>query len=243
MGHCANIRRLIQVIRMGKERMSSWLRWSLGLSVGAVVVVVPILHFRATYAHEKRLRIVTPGKFYRSGQLTTEGFRDAIRRYGIRTVINLQDENPDPLLPHDFYRRQSKTLESEVCRQEGARYVMLPFDLPTRLEAPHQHAKVIDEYRKILDDPESYPVLLHCLAGLHRTGLLTAVYRMEYEHWPVAVAVRELRANGFGDTAATSANDYVFAFLEHYRPRWQVDTSSAAQMKKSDGPVAAGRRP
>jgi tyrosine-protein phosphatase SIW14 len=199
--------------------MPAWFRWTAGLTITLMIVVLPLVHFRATYAHAKRLRVVTPGKFYRCGQLTASGFREVFERYGIRTVINLQDENPDPRLPEGYYRTKPEVPESELCGRFGARYVLLIFDLPARDRAALEGPKVVDEFLKICDDPASYPILLHCKAGLHRTGLLTAVYRMEYEGWTVAEAVRELRANGFGDSAATSANDYVYAFLECYRPR------------------------
>jgi protein tyrosine/serine phosphatase len=199
--------------------MSRWLRWTLGLSLATLMVAVPFIHFRATYAHGKRLREVTAGRFYRCGQLTADGFHDAFRRYGIKTVINLQDENPDPLLPASMYRDKVKTPESEVCQKGGAKYVMLSFELPPRDKAPTQQAKTIDEFLKIADNPENLPILLHCKAGLHRTGLLTAIYRMEYEGWSKAEAMRELRANGFGDAAANTANDYVWAYIEHYTPR------------------------
>jgi hypothetical protein len=48
--------------------------------------------------------------------------------------------------------------------------------------------------------------------------LLAAVYRMEYDGWTKARAVRELRANGFGTFAATEANDYVKRFVVDYEP-------------------------
>lgn len=201
--------------------MPLWLRWSLGIAIFLMIAIVPFVHYRATYAHAKRLRVVTPGKFYRCGQLTAEGFREAIQRYGIRVVVNLQDEDPDPVLRVNYYRNQPATPESEVCAQAGARYVMLTFDLPARNVAhlPGQHPKVIDEFLRICDDSANLPVLLHCKAGLHRTGLLTAIYRIEYEGWSKGEALRELRANGFGDSAATSANDYVYAFIDVYEPR------------------------
>ena len=80
---------------------------------------------------------------------------------------------------------------------------------------------MIDDFLKICDDPANYPILIHCMAGLHRTGALTAVYRMEYEGWSVADAVRELRANGYGDRKATKANDYIYEYLFLYQPRNQ----------------------
>src|SRR4051812_29718289 len=99
--------------------MRGWLRWSLGLGVVAFLVVVPLLHFRATYAHSKRLRVVTPERFYRCGQLTADGFAEAFDHYHIKTVINLQDEDPDPLVPANMYREKQKTPESKVCEKGG----------------------------------------------------------------------------------------------------------------------------
>ena len=160
--------------------------------------------------------------------MTTSGFRDYLTRYHIRTVINLQYEYPDPLLDADVPDPlqpaswvRCSIPESQACRECAANYVVLNFDLPPRAVADHVRPKVVDDFCKILDDESSYPILLHCMAGLHRTGLLTAVYRMEYEHWPTADAVRELRANRFGDAACTTANDYVYAFMLHYQPRWK----------------------
>lgn len=224
--------------------MPTWLRWCLGIGIFLMIAIVPFLHYRATYAHGKRLRVVTPGKFYRCGQLTADGFREAIQVYGIKVVLNLQDENPDPLVPDNYYRTAHVTPESEVCRQAGARYVMLTFDLPARHLAhlEEHHPKVIDAFLKLCDDPANLPILLHCKAGLHRTGLLTAIYRIEYEGWTKAEALRELRANGFGDSAATSANDYIYAFLEVYQPRRLREQVKTGKLGKTGQPEAQARK-
>jgi protein tyrosine/serine phosphatase len=70
-----------------------------------------------------------------------------------------------------------------------------------------------------MDDPKSYPVLLHCKAGLHRTGVLSAIYRMEYNGWSRADALRELKAHGFGYFTANVSNPYVQQYLLNYQPR------------------------
>ena len=70
-----------------------------------------------------------------------------------------------------------------------------------------------------MDDPANYPVLIHCKAGLHRTGILVAVYRMEYEGWTPQAAIRELKDNGFGEFVCSSANNYVQEYILTYRPR------------------------
>jgi protein tyrosine/serine phosphatase len=192
-------------------------RWALGLGLAASIAVVPFVHYRAVYAHGKRFREVTPGRFYRSGQMTAEGFTDFVKRYHIRTVINLQDEYPDPDIRLHFLGGGT-IKESELCRQLGARYVHLPPDLIPRRQCPEHRPEAIDRFLALLDRNSTYPVLIHCKAGLHRTGVMTAVYRMEYENWSPSQAHRELKANGFGEFASTAANDYITQYILTYRP-------------------------
>jgi protein tyrosine/serine phosphatase len=70
-----------------------------------------------------------------------------------------------------------------------------------------------------MDDSNNYPLLVHCRAGLHRTGVITAVYRMEYEGWSPTAALRELKAHGFGEFASSSANMYIQQYVLSYQPR------------------------
>lgn len=195
----------------------SRIRWLLAFVLVALLTTVPILLHRHLYTQHKRFRIVTPGKVYRSGQMTVAGFTDAIQRHGIRTVINLQDEYPDPDVQKTVWGTETIP-ETELCRQLGVRYLYLPPKLISRRKALHQRSPSIDEYLKVMDDPETYPVLLHCKAGLHRTGVLVAAYRMEYEGWSRQRALRELRDNGFGLWNSTAANDYIMQYILTYQP-------------------------
>ena len=77
---------------------------------------------------------------------------------------------------------------------------------------------MIEEFLTLMDNPGTYPVLIHCRAGLHRTGVLAAVYRMEYQGWGPAAAFRELRRHGYGETNSTTANDYINQYVLSYRP-------------------------
>lgn len=198
--------------------MRAWRQWALGAGVMLVVIGVPAAYYRAMYAHAKRLRVVAEGKLYRSGQLTANGLRDAVRLYGIRTVINLQEENVDPYMPEAWLGKPS-IRESDLCEEYGINYYALfgGETLPQERFDRGERPKVIDQFLQILDDPKNYPVLLHCKAGLHRTGLLTAVYRIEYECWPTWRAVDELRANGFGTFAATTGNIYLVQYIDRYQ--------------------------
>ena len=87
-----------------------------------------------------------------------------------------------------------------------------------RKKVPAERPAAIDRYLELLDDPAVYPVLIHCRAGLHRTGCMAAVYRMEYEHFSRDAALRELKFHGFGEFNSTAANDYIVQYILTYRP-------------------------
>jgi tyrosine-protein phosphatase SIW14 len=197
--------------------MPAWKTWTLGLAVAFLVVVVPIVRYRHVYTHGKRLREVTPGYFYRSGLMTASGVEEAVSRFGIRTIVNLIDESPDPALPFGYFDMRS-IKESEICRSHGVRYLHLPPDLIPRGLIPEQRPAAIDKFLEVLDDPTNYPVLIHCKAGLNRTGIMTAVYRMEYCGFTWHQALDEMRANGFGEFTSTGANDYVKEYILSYHP-------------------------
>lgn len=208
---------------------SLW-RWTLGLGITALVTMVPFVYYRYDYTYAKRLREVDPGRLYRSGQLTAPGFAAAVARYHLKTIINLQNEYPDPDIALGYFT--SRTVkESALCEQLGVHYVFIEPDLISRTLVPAQHPRAIDEVLKILDDPASYPVLFHCRAGLHRTGIMTAIYRMEYQGWSPRRAIAELKANGFGEWPCSSANDYITQYVLTYRPRSAM-TNAQVRMTK-----------
>ena len=99
---------------------------------------------------------MTEGKMYRSGCLTAEGFRDAVQHFGIRTIINLRDEAPDPDLPRNYFDRHS-IKEQELCKELGVKFVFIEVDLVQRHSCRRQKPKAIEDYLKILDDPNNYP--------------------------------------------------------------------------------------
>lgn len=196
--------------------MPAWTRWALGLGIVFALLAVPFFHFRSVYAYGKRLRVVRPGVLYRSGQMTAAGFEDVVRRYHIRTVINLQNEFPDPDINRTYLDR-SQVKESDLCAQLGVRYLFLPPDLISKRRVPAERPEAIERFLAIMDDPANQPVLIHCLAGLHRTGCMAAVYRMEYEGWTPQEAIAELKDVGFGEFACDDSNDYIVQYILTYR--------------------------
>jgi protein tyrosine/serine phosphatase len=206
--------------------MSRVFQWGLVGGVVLLVGVAPVALYRSTYTFNKRLREVAPGRVYRSGQMTAEGFADAVARFKIRTIVNLQDDFPDPDVEEDFWSGRT-VKESEMCRRLGVRFVLIKPDLISRKAVPSERPAAIDEMLALMDEQGSYPVLIHCKAGLHRTGVMAAVYRMEYQGWTPAEAYRELKAHGFGDWACTSANDYVVQYVLTYRRGLRLKSGGA----------------
>jgi tyrosine-protein phosphatase SIW14 len=214
--------------------MTGVIRWSAVVALVVIIVAAPVVCFRCVYDTYKRLRIVEAGRFYRSGQMTAEGFADAVERYGIRTIINVQDEVPDPDIELSFWNRQI-IKESALCRELGVRYVHLMPTLLPRSLVPEHRPPAIDQFLALMDDPSNYPVLIHCHAGLHRTGLLTAIYRMEYQGWTMDQAFLDMKAQGFGPWVCTSANDYVKQYVLNYRRRSPQRSQGAVSSPLPDG--------
>ena len=212
----------------------------LAVAIAVMVVAAPLLYQRYRLTTQKRLRAVVPGRLYRSGQMTAEGFERAVRELGIRTVINVQNEIPDPDLRRSFLDGRTVS-EQELCRRLGVRYILLEPDLVPPSTVPPNRPQVIEPFLALMDDPANYPVLIHCKAGLHRTGVLVALYRMEYDGWGPSAAMEELKDNGFGDSAATSANQYIKQYILTYVPRHaQTACGLPASPEEAAKPQAAG---
>lgn len=188
-------------------------------------VALPIGYYRYEYTKVKRVRVVTDGKIYRCGQLTTAGFTETIKRYGIKTIMNLQDEDPDPSLGKGL-------TESEFCKQMGVRYVYIPPAL-----VPEGEPDTIEKFLAVCDDLNSYPILLHCKAGLHRTGTMAAFYRVEYEGWTPQAAMRELMTNGFSLKQCQVKNPYIKNYLVDYVPRAKRGSSQTIERRGETPPL------
>ncbi|OAI38514.1 hypothetical protein AYO40_06605, partial [Planctomycetaceae bacterium SCGC AG-212-D15] len=162
---------------------------------------------------------------YRSGQMNLTGFKETLHDYGIRTVVTLRDAADPKDPPPD-------ALEEEYCHKAGVLHVRIA---PRIWWSPQGFAPAdrgVSRFREIMDDPANYPVLVHCFAGVHRSGAFCAVYRMEYEKWTNAEAIAELRAAGYD----TIEDDWdVLHYLERYVPR-RLRTAAA---EKPDSAEAA----
>jgi protein tyrosine/serine phosphatase len=164
------------------RRLSS----ALGVVVILALIAAPIVFAARQQVHTRNFRVVRDRVLYRSGQLTLPGLARILHDYGIRTVISLRDGT-----------RPEDQREQAFCEQAGIRFVRIE----PRAWQGEDHAVPAEEnvraFRAVLDDRRHYPVLVHCFAGIHRTGAYVAIYRMQYEGWSNEQAIAEARACGY----------------------------------------------
>jgi protein tyrosine/serine phosphatase len=182
----------------------------------------PLIHWHYRQAHIRNFRMVREGVLYRSAQMSLAGLKQVVHDHDIKTVITLRDAaNPnDP--PPDL-------AEEQYCQAEGIHYVRISPRIWWAPNGPIPAEEGVKIFRQVMDDPKNYPVLIHCFAGIHRTGAFCAIYRMEYEHWSNAQAIAEMRACGYKDL---DDEWDLLGYLEQYQPRWQRQEAHADGPKK-----------
>jgi tyrosine-protein phosphatase SIW14 len=190
----------------------SWLRYGLGLAIVAFIVGGPYAYSRYRQANYRNFRVVEEGKLYRSGQMSLPALKSTIEEYNIKTVISLRYAEKDGDRPPDWR-------EEEFCNKNGIRYVRIrPREWHDMGQGFVPADQPVAELLKVMDDPTIYPALIHCFAGMHRTGSFCSIYRMEYQQWSNAEAMAELKALGYKNL---DKEEDVQGYLENYVPRWK----------------------
>ena len=144
--------------------------------------------------------------YYRGSQPDEAGFAE-LKRLGVKIVIDL---------------RQDRLAESEGrARGQGLRYVNIP--LTTKRPATDEQTA---HFLSLVNDPANWPVYVHCKGGRHRTGQMTALYRITRDGWTADQAYKEMKKYDFEDGFfyPRSLKKYVFEFYK----RRNADKSSRA---------------
>ena len=126
----------------------------LGILVLMMGLFVGIQHFSGNF-HE-----VIPGQFYRSGQLSAAALGDEVRRYGIKTVINLRGSS------------HSQWYTDEVAEATRLGVKHIDFKMSATRLLPLDRVKTLIALMR--DAPK--PLLIHCQGGSDRSGLASVIY-------------------------------------------------------------------
>ena len=98
---------------------------------------------------------------------------------GIKTVIDLTDN--------------SREFEQPAAEAAGLRYINIPMT-----DKSYPSMDQINEFMKVVNDPETGKFFVHCAGGRHRTGVVGAVYRFTKDNWNLDQVIDEMYRYDFG---------------------------------------------
>jgi protein tyrosine/serine phosphatase len=131
--------------------------------------------------------------YYRGAQPEGRDYAD-LAAIGIQAVIDLTQDGDSS--------------EPSVVQHQGMKFFRIPM---TTHETPS--AEKLGQFLKLVNDPANQPVYVHCQGGRHRTGVMTAVYRMTNDHWTADRAFGEMKQYKFGaDFLHSEFKDFVYAY-------------------------------
>jgi protein tyrosine/serine phosphatase len=135
--------------------------------------------------------------YYRGAQPNAEGFA-RLKELGIKTVIDL--------------RKDSRAEAPDQARTAGLQY----FNIPMKPSVAAT-AEQTSYFLRLVNDPANWPVYVHCKGGRHRTGALTAVYRITRDGWTAEQAYEEMKRYDFNDGffgGPRAQKNFVYSFYK-----------------------------
>lgn len=164
----------------------------------AAVAMATWLASPAAAQSAKSVRIDNFGRvsstYYRGAQPVGRDYAD-LAALGVKTIINLTSDD-------------ASADEKAMTEKAGMRYVAIPMNthvVPTSAQ--------LTEFLRLVNDPASQPVYVHCVGGRHRTGVMTAAYRMTHDGWQADQAFAEMKRYKYGaDFLHPEFNAFVYAY-------------------------------
>ena len=154
--------------------MGSFLKKYLGYFTGvllSIILFVGIYGFIYGNFHQ------IDSNAYRSGQLFSFNMSYYLKKYKIKTVLNLRRIKPDKA----WYQNEKKlTDENNIT--------LINYQISARKYLDFNHTSTIV---KILKNAQK-PILIHCEGGADRTSLVSALYRYAILNHPKEEAEEEL---------------------------------------------------
>ena len=141
--------------------------------------------------------------YYRGAQPTGNDFA-ALAALGVKTVVNLTND------------QDGDAGERAMVEQHGMRYVAIP--MSTR--KPPTEAEIAAFLAAVDEDGAVY---VHCVGGRHRTGVMTAVYRMTRDGLTGEQAFKEMKQFKYGpDFLHPEFKKFVHAYQRTRNTNWMM---------------------
>jgi protein tyrosine/serine phosphatase len=110
---------------------------------------------------------------YRGGQPSESDYK-ALAAFGIHTIVDL--------------RNDEESFAKSAAEAAGLKYYNISLN---GVSSPSDED--VAEFLKIVNDPTSGKIYMHCKAGIHRTGVMGAVYRISHDGWDYDKTYQEMR--------------------------------------------------
>jgi protein tyrosine/serine phosphatase len=136
--------------------------------------------------------------YYRGSQPVVNQFAE-LKKLGIKTVIDLRED--------------SLKDSGNMARAAGLQYINIP--LTTKRASTSEQTEY---FLRLVNDQTNWPVFVHCKGGRHRTGEMTAIYRITRDGWNAEQAYDEMKKYDFEDSFfyPRSLKRYVFSYYERF---------------------------
>ena len=112
-------------------------------------------------------------QYFRGAQPEVRDY-PALAALGVKTVIDLTRDGRDD--------------ERGLVERTGMKFYRIPLKTSER-----PSAAAVEQFLKLVNEPANWPVFVHCQGGRHRTGAMTAVYRMSNDGWTPDRAYLEMK--------------------------------------------------
>ena len=145
----------------------------------AILFLIIVISIGTFVFYQKKIRYnlvtISENKVYNSGVVAPEKLSEFLKNHNIKSVIDLRDgEEQTELNPET--KKQVGEEENAINKIPNVNYFNLPTD-----QIPQD--STVQKFLKIMDNPNNYPVLIHCHHGVGRSRLFSSIYRIEYENF------------------------------------------------------------
>ena len=156
---------------------------------------------------------ITDGKVYKSGVIPPDELAGYISKNKIKSVVDLRFPGTADLVNNPEIPTELTAEKNAIAKIGAVNYFNNGSDqVPT--------PKNLENFYKIMDNKDNYPVLIHCYHGTGRAEMYSAIYRIEYENWSNEQARQGVRTfvafSSFDD--GTPKGEY----LKAYKSRKQI---------------------
>lgn len=156
--------------------------------------------------------------YYRGAQPQPSDYK-SLADLGIKTIIDLRND------PTDYEKADAEAV--------GIKYINLPM---SGWKTPEDAD--IAQFLKIANDPATGKFYVHCKAGIHRTGITAAIYRMTKYGWDYDTAYKEMKNYNFTSGLVHGA---LKSYVKDYARKLETTKAKAKADKTEALNVAAGQ--